>query len=78
MRSKLVKFLGLALLCLSGCGPQAVLVGPGHVVRLADPVSARVYVPNGTGGYVVSQNTVTIPAGWYAAPPPSTQPTTRP
>jgi hypothetical protein len=71
MRTALIS---LAALLLAGCGQQVVLVPPGTPVRLAEPVSAKVGVPDGHGNWPVSNARVQIPAGWYCVPPPSTRP----
>ena len=44
------------------------MVPNGTPVRLAESVRARVYVADGTGVLVKSQNKIVIPAGWYALP----------
>lgn len=60
----------------SGCGPRIILVPPGTPVQLAEPARAKVLVWE--NGKVKSQNTVEIPAGWWALPPrPTTAPTIR-
>jgi hypothetical protein len=83
-RNNLVAIACLYLLTLWGCGQQVVLVPPGGVVRLAEPVSALVATPgkDATGATVwtVGANRVTLPQGWYVVPPPpsTTQPSTNP
>ena len=58
-----------ALMMLNGgCASRVILVPHGEPVRLAEPVKAKVFVPDNTGKIVTSQNRVTIPAGWYALP----------
>ena len=44
------------------------MVPNGTPVRLAESVKARVYVADGAGVLVKSQNKIAIPAGWYALP----------
>lgn len=51
-----------------GCATRVILVPNGDPVRLAEPVRAKVWVPDASGQIVQSQNRVTIPAGWYALP----------
>jgi hypothetical protein len=51
-----------------GCATKVLLVPNGTPVRLAEPVKARIFVPDSTGKVIESQNRVTIPAGWYALP----------
>lgn len=59
----------VALLTMnSGCATKVLLVPSGEPVRLAEPVRARVFVPDAAGKMIQSQNRVTIPAGWYALP----------
>lgn len=52
----------------SGCATKVLLVPHGTPVRLAEPVRARVFVPDATGKMIRSENRVEIPAGWYALP----------
>ncbi len=52
----------------NGCASRVILIPSGDPVRLAEPVKARVWVPDSSGKIVQSQNRVTIPAGWYALP----------
>ena len=68
--------IALIALTLAGCGTNAVLVEPGVPVRLAEPVEARVFVPDGAGRWVAGQAPVRLPAGWYVLPPPTTRPAT--
>ena len=63
----------LALL-LAGCGSELVLVPPGQPVRIIAP--AQVHAAYWDGTQWVGDHVVTIPAGWYGAPPKT--PTTRP
>lgn len=59
----------VAFLTMSaGCATRVLLVPQGEPVRLAEPVKARVFVPDASGKVIESQNRVTIPAGWYALP----------
>jgi hypothetical protein len=53
---------------LNGCGTRVIMVPNGTPVRLAESVRARVYVADGTGVLIKSQNKILIPAGWYALP----------
>lgn len=53
--------------------PETVQTASGlrsNVVRLAEPVEARVYVWDPSGSWVESANRVTLPEGWLAGPPP--------
>jgi hypothetical protein len=79
--NRLALLFGLVLLsavALAGClAPRVTLVNPGTPVRLAEPAAAKVYVPDGNGGWVEGAEPVQIPAGWYCLPPPS-MPATRP
>lgn len=59
--------IGLTLTS-AGCATRVILVPNGDPVRLAEPVKARVWVPDASGNVIQSQNRVTIPAGWYALP----------
>ena len=79
MRSAMVRLLLPACISLlAGCGPKVDLVAPGRVVRLAEDAQAKIWVPDGRGGYIESRNAVKLPAGGYYAPPPTSQPTTQP
>lgn len=68
--------LTLAALALTGCGTRTLIVPTGTPVRLAKPVAVTPYVYSG-GQWIESANQVTVPAGWYAVPPPA-RPATRP
>lgn len=57
-----------SLAMTSGCSTRVILVPSGDPVRLAEPVRARIFVLDAAGHSVLSQNRVTIPAGWYALP----------
>jgi hypothetical protein len=59
--------IGLTLTSV-GCATRVILVPNGDPVRLAEPVRAKVWVPDASGNVIQSQNRVTIPAGWYALP----------
>lgn len=68
-RTSFVMSLMIALTLTScGCATRVILVPNGDPVRLAEPVRAKVWVPDSSGQIVQSQNRVTIPAGWYALP----------
>jgi hypothetical protein len=69
-RSNATKMVCVALTTLlPACGTTRVLLVPrGDPVRLAEPVRAHVWVPDGKGVIVRSRNRVEIPAGWYALP----------
>lgn len=60
-----------AMTCMTGCvGTKTVLVQDGEPVRIRKPTKAKVFVVDSKGIEVPSA--VTIPAGWFALPPPST------
>lgn len=61
-------FATVLMLTSAGCATRVILVPSGDPVRLAEPVKARVWVPDASGKMVWSQNKVLIPAGWYALP----------
>ena len=61
-------FVIALMLTSCGCATRVILVPNGDPVRLAEPVRAKVWVPDASGNVVQSQNRVTIPAGWYALP----------
>lgn len=66
--------MGIALFgVLIGCG-ETVLIPPGTVVRLAAPTVATISTSDGSGGWVVQKQKVTLPEGYYVVPPPATQP----
>jgi hypothetical protein len=65
------RWMAAIALSMAGCGTRAVLVEPGVPVRLAEPVEARVLVPDGAGHWVEGQSAVRLPAGWYVLPPPA-------
>jgi hypothetical protein len=74
-RTRLTAALCLALSAAAcGCGTKTVLVPPGVPVRLAEPADVRVYVRDESGAWVKGSDKVTVPAGWYALPPPATRP----
>ena len=52
----------------AGCANTVILVPDGTPVRLAEPVSAHVFVYDNQGNLVRSSNRVTLPAGWWVAP----------
>ena len=66
--SFVTSFVTALTLTNSGCATRVILVPNGDPVRLAEPVRAKVWVPDASGQIVQSQNRVTIPAGWYALP----------
>lgn len=61
-------FCGALTTMNSGCASKVLLVPHGTPVRLAEPVKARIFVPDASGQVIKSQNKVLIPAGWYALP----------
>lgn len=69
------------IVMLAGCGSQTTLVPPGQVVRLAADTPAKIATYQGRDGsgnpvWAVSPNLVTLPAGYYVAPPPTLTPAT--
>lgn len=72
----------LSLTVLTGCGTNAPRVAlipsaiwadgkPETAVRIGHDVKVRVYVKDGEE-WILSDNEVTVPEGWYAiAPPPA-------
>jgi hypothetical protein len=59
----------------AGCGPQVIYAPTTGPVRLAENVSARIYVRNPAGQWIRSANPVTLQAGEYVLQlPASTQP----
>ena len=59
------------LVFVSGCtSTKVVYVKDGDPVRLAEPVKAKVWVPDANGDQVKSDKDVEIPEGWYALPDP--------
>ena len=66
--SFVTSFVTALTLTNAGCATRVILVPNGDPVRLAEPVRAKVWVPDASGNVVQSQNRVTIPAGWYALP----------
>ncbi len=66
--SFVMSFATALMLTSAGCATRVILVPNGDPVRLAEPVRAKVWVPDASGQIVQSQNRVTIPAGWYALP----------
>lgn len=67
-RYAIASTLAAFLATMSGCSTRVILVPNGEPVRLAEPVRARIFVTDSSGHSVLSQNRVTIPAGWYALP----------
>jgi hypothetical protein len=66
-------FLLLSAL-MSGCGPRVIYAPATGPVRLAENISAHVYVHDSTGQWVKSANPVTLQAGEYVLQLPATQP----
>jgi hypothetical protein len=65
------------LVSLSGCGPQVIYQTATGPVRLAEPITARIWVKDSTGVWTKSANRVAIPEGFdVLPPPPSSQPGT--
>jgi hypothetical protein len=62
-----IGFAALALAFASGCS-RAVLVPESSPVRIGPETKARVYTRAGDE-WVLSENRVQIPEGWYCVPP---------
>lgn len=62
-----IAFVALALVSMTGCG-RTVLVREGSPVRIGPDAKAKVYAFVG-GEWVLSQNRVEVPEGWYLVPP---------
>ncbi len=62
-----IAFAALALAFASGCS-RAVLVPESSPVRIGPETKARVYTRVGDE-WVLSENRVQIPEGWYCVPP---------
>ena len=60
-------FAALAVGFASGCS-RTVLVPESSPIRIGPETRARVFVLDG-GEWVLSENRVTIPEGWYCVPP---------
>lgn len=58
---------GLATALLSGCA-RTVLVAEGSPLRTGPATQARVYA-RVDGEWVLSENRVEVPEGWYLVPP---------
>jgi hypothetical protein len=62
-----IAFAGLVTAFASGCS-RAVLVPESSPIRIGPETEARVYTRVG-GEWVLSENRVSIPEGWYCVPP---------
>ncbi len=62
-----IAFAALALAFASGCS-RAVLVPESSPIRIGPATEARVYTRVGDE-WVLSENRVEIPEGWYCVPP---------
>lgn len=63
----MVGFAALVLAFASGCS-RTVLVPESSPIRIGPETRARVYALDG-GEWVLSENRVEIPEGWYCVPP---------
>jgi len=61
-------FVGLVLGLMSGCGSRTVFIPEDSPIRLGPNVQAKVYTLQ-QGQWVLSNNNVRIPEGWYCVPP---------
>lgn len=64
----LLVFVGLVLAFASGCGSRTVFIPEESPIRIGPDTRSRVYTLQ-QGQWVLSDNRVTIPEGWYAVPP---------
>jgi len=62
-----IVFAGLALASATGC-TRTILVPEASPVRVGPKTKARVYVREGNE-WVLGDNEVTVPEGWYLVPP---------
>jgi hypothetical protein len=60
-------FAALAIALASGCG-RTVLVAQGSPIRIGPKTQTQIYTRI-DGEWVLSQNHVMIPEGWYVVPP---------
>lgn len=75
MHKMLTRMLAVsAIVSCAGCASTVILVPPGTPVQLAEPVKAHVFVVQKDGTKIKSANRVEIPAGWWAADVPETNP----
>jgi len=58
----------LVVASLSGCAARTVLVPEAAPIRIGPDVRARVYV-RVDGEWILGDNRVAVPEGWYAVPP---------
>lgn len=58
----------LATAFASGCAARTVLVPESAPIRIGPETRARVYV-RVDGEWILGDNRVTVPEGWYAVPP---------
>ena len=64
----LLAFAVLVLAFASGCGSRTVFIPEESPIRVGPSTRSRVYTLQ-QGQWVLSDNSVTIPEGWYAVPP---------
>jgi multidrug efflux pump subunit AcrB len=64
----LLAFAVLVLVFASGCGSRTVFIPEESPIRIGPDTRSRVYTLQ-QGQWVLSDNRVTIPEGWYAVPP---------
>lgn len=62
-----IGFAVLALAFATGCG-RTVLVSDGSPMRIGKDATGRVYTRQ-AGEWVLSDDRVTLPEGWYIVPP---------
>jgi hypothetical protein len=61
-------FAAAVLAFASGCGSRTVFIPEDSPIRIGPRTQAKVYTLQ-SGEWVLSNNTVTIPEGWYCVPP---------
>ena len=59
---------GLAVAFATGCAARTVLVPESSPIRIGPETRARVYV-RVDGEWILGDNCVTVPEGWYVVPP---------
>lgn len=62
-----IAFVGLVLASVTGC-TRTILVPEASPIRIGPETKARVYVREGNE-WVLGDNEVTVPEGWYLVPP---------
>lgn len=63
-----VFFAALVVALLSGCAARTILVPESAPIRIGPETRGRIYARE-DGEWVLGDNRVTIPEGWYCVPP---------